>query len=144
MPPEVLPSTVDIVVKWAKANPRLSPLLGTNVSTTLPKRDADMTFPWLQISRLVGTTLFADMPIDRARMQFNVWGGVKSNGLPNWVGADQVARTLESEIREFEPVTIEGAVIEQMVTLEGTMQLVDPDNGSARFWMDAIVVVRNT
>lgn len=142
--PEVLPSTVDILVQWAKANTALSTLLDTRISSTMPRlAETQMTYPWLQVQRIIGLPLFVEVPIDKARIQFNAWGGTRSNGMPDWASCDPVIRTLESEIREFTPTTIGGAVIVQMSGQEGIMQLEDPDTGQARFWMDAIVTVRN-
>ena len=140
---ELLPSTIDLVVQWVKQTPSLFSLVGNNCSTTLPKRDEDMTFPWIQVTRVIGESLNAETPIDRARIQFNIWGGVRNNGLPNWQPADEVVRTLDAEIRAFVGLEIGGAVIMEMAGGEGFMQLEDPDTRSARFWMDAIVIVRN-
>lgn len=102
-----------------------------------------MVFPWIQVQRIIGTSLFFEVPLDRARVQFNVWGGVRDNGMPNWAIADPVIRVLESEIREFRRTQVGPAVILEMSPLEGIMQLEDPDTREARYWMDAIVVVRN-
>jgi hypothetical protein len=141
--PELLPSTIDVVVRWVKQCPNLKELVGTNVSTTLPMDEKDMSFPWIQVTRIIGENLYAEMPIDRARLQFNIWGGTRSNGQPNWKPADDVVRALDAEIRAFRSVTIDDVVIEEMVGGEGIMQLQDPDTNSARFWMDAIVLTRN-
>lgn len=142
--PTVLPSTVDVVVNWAKANPAISSLVGSRVSTTLPRLpETQMTYPWLQVERIIGEPLFYEIPADKARIQFNAWGGVRSNGMPNWALCDPLIRTLESEIREFRVTTVGSAVIMEMSGLEGIMQLQDPDTNEARFWMDALVTVRN-
>jgi hypothetical protein len=140
---ELLPSTIDLVVQWVKQTPSLFNLVGNNCSTTLPKRDEDMSFPWIQVTRVIGESLYPEAPIDRARIQFNIWGGVRNNGLPNWQPADEVVRTLDAEIRAFVGMEIGGGVIMDMTGGEGFMQLEDPDTRSARFWMDAIVIVRN-
>lgn len=142
--PTVLPSTVDVVVSWAKANTNLNALLSGRVSSTLPRlSETQMTYPWLQVQRIIGEPLWYEIPADKARIQFNAWGGVRSNGMPNWGLCDPVIRTLEAEIREFTITTVGSAVIMEMAGLEGIMQLQDPDTGEARFWMDALVTVRN-
>lgn len=142
--PVLLPSTVDVFVRWAKQNTNITGVFGQNISTTLPKREDQRSYPWLQVMRVIGQPLFPQARIDRARLQFNSYGGVKGNGLPDWGPADLGIRTLEAEIAAFEDnYEIYGAVIEQMTGLEGIMQLEDPETHEARFWMDAIVLVRN-
>jgi hypothetical protein len=142
--PELLPSTVDVVVTWARANDNLREIFGNRVSTTLPAEDRNIAYPWLQVQRIIGEALSPEAPMDRARIQFNVWGGIKTNGLPDWKDADLGIRTLEAEIREFVPTVVEDNVIVSMSGLEGIMQLPDPDTNQARFWMDAIVTTRSS
>lgn len=137
---ELAPSTVDVVVKWAKANSAISALVGTNVSTSLP---ANATWPWIQVLRVIGFSTIPEAPMDSARIQFNVWGDVKANGLPDWGPADLVLRTLEAEVRGFKQAVVDSSVIESMSTLEGAQQVEDPDTGQARFWVDVLVQVRN-
>ena len=141
--PILLPSTVDVVVKWAKSNSNIYAVYGDRISSTLPKLETQRTYPWLTVMRVIGQPLVAEAPMDRARLQFNSLGGVKANGLPNWSIADFGIRTLEAEIRAHTQAVVDTAVIEVMDSLEGIMQLEDPDTGGARFWMDAVVVVRN-
>ena len=143
MMPELLPPTIDVVVRWAKANDNLKPIFGTRVSSTLPKKETQISYPYLQVQRIIGEPLSPEAPMDRARIQFNVWGGVKENGLPDWRDADLGVRTLEAEIREFDPTVVNDVTIVSMSGLEGIMQLPDPDTGQARFWMDAIIVTRS-
>ena len=140
---ELLPSTVDAVVRWARTNDNLKEIFGNRVSTTLPQEERHIAYPWLQVQRIIGEALSPEAPLDRARIQFNVWGGVKDNGLPDWRDADLGVRTLEAEIREFSPTVVGTDVIVSMSGLEGIMQLPDPDTNQARFWMDAIVVTRS-
>lgn len=141
--PILLPSTVDVTVKWAKAQTSLTDVFDTRISTTLPKRDDQRQYPWLTVMRVVGSPLFPEARLDRARLQFNSIGGIRPNGSPNWEDADLGIRTLEAEVAAFVQAVVDDAVIESMSGLEGIMQLEDPDTGGARFWMDAIVVVRN-
>ncbi len=136
----LVPSSVDTVVDWAKANTAISALVSTRVSSTLPKKG--LVYPWLTVQRITGLPLYKDMPMDKARIQFNAWGGVKSNDLPNWEPADTLIRTLEAEIREFSSFATAGAYVAEMSSLEGIMQLEDPDTHEARFWMDATVLIR--
>lgn len=144
---EVVPSAVPCVVAWAKATPAIDTIVSGRVSSSLPIRDDQITYPWLKVTRIIGTPVMPEIPIDRARVQFDALGGLTANGLPNWEQADLLVRTLEAEIREFSgnfPVVAESAVIAEMVGLEGIQQLTDPDDGGARFWMDAIVLVRRS
>lgn len=79
--------------------------------------------------------------MDRVRLQFSAWGGVKSNGAPNWSPADALIRALELEIRTTLQVAVPGkGYLRGFQHLEGIQQLIDPDTNGARFWMDAIVV----
>jgi hypothetical protein len=79
--------------------------------------------------------------LDRARMQFDAWGGVKSNGSPDWEPADELIRAVELEIRRTLQVKIPGkGALRGIQGLEGIQQLEDPDTDGARFWMDSIVV----
>jgi len=142
--PELLPSTVDVVVRWARSNANLRAVFGNRVSTSLPAEERHMEYPWLQVQRIIGSTMSPEAPIDRARIQFNVWGGKKSNGLPDWKDADLGMRTLEAEIREFSTTVVDDVTITSMSGLEGIMQLPDPDTNQARFWMDAIITTRST
>ncbi len=141
MAAEVLPSTVDLVVRWAKANTAIAGVFGTNISSSLPVDD--MAYPWLQVQRIIGEEIFPEVPIDRARIQFNIWGGTRPNGLPDWAPADLGVRTLTAEIREFTGYLDNNEFMISMVGLEGSMQLVDPDTNGSRFWTDAIITVRN-
>lgn len=141
--PVLLPSTVDVIVKWAKANTNITGVFGTNISTTLPVREDQRKYPWLTVMRVIGQPVVPEARIDRARMQFNSIGGIKKNGLPNWKICDLGIRTLEAEISVFIQAVVDTAVIESMSGLEGIMQLEDPETGGARFWMDAVVTVRN-
>lgn len=140
---ELLPSTVDVVVRWARTNDNLKEIFSNRVSTSLPEKDSDITYPWLQVQRIIGEALSPEAPMDRARIQFNVWGGIKANGLPDWRDADLGVRTLEAEIREFSTTVVGTDVIVSMSGLEGIMQLPDPDTNQARFWMDAIITTRS-
>ena len=146
--PIVLPSAVEVVVTWARGIPAIADVYGGRISSTMPMDDARVTYPWLTVQRIIGEPISPETPVDRVRMQFNSWGGLTANTKypsPNWGPADLGIRTLEAYVREFRQAYIpeQDAVIEAMYGLEGIMQLKDPDTGGARFWMDAIVVVRN-
>ncbi len=141
--PILLPSTVDVVVRWAKQNSNITDVYGTNISTTLPKTDPQRSYPWLTVMRVIGQPVFPESRIYKARLQFYSIGGVKANGLPDWKQCDLGIRTLEAEITAFVQAVVDEAIIESMSNLEGIMQLEDPDTGGARFWMDAVVAVRN-
>ncbi len=140
MPGLLVPSVIEAVVRWAKVNVAISALVGTRVSSTLPRKG--LTYPWLQVKRITGLPLYKNMPMDKARVQFNAWGGLKSNDLPDWEPADLLIRTLEAEIREFTGFNTVEAHIAEMSSLSGIMQLEDPDTQEAKFWMDAAVLVR--
>lgn len=139
------PSTVDMVVDWLKSVAALQAIIdpGSRISTTLPTRDEDIVYPWLTVSRVVGLPIIPEASIDRARISFNAWGGTTTSGAPYWPQADLLIRTVEHEIKETLRVEIPGkGTIMSVSGLEGTQQLVDPDDNGARFWMDAIVVAR--
>lgn len=140
MSASLIPSTVDAVVQWAKVNPAISALVADRVSSTLPK--VGVSYPWLQVQRITGLPLYKDMPMDKARIQFNAWGGIKANDLPDWAPADVLIRTLAAEIRVFVGFSTVTAHIAEISSLSGIMQLEDPDTHEARFWMDAAVLVR--
>lgn len=138
-----LPSTVDLVVAWLKTRTAVTNICGQRISTTLPRREEDIQYPWLTVQRVIGITAIPEAAIDRARVQFNSWGGVKVNGAPDWDPADRLIRAVESEIR----VTLKAAVdtkgyIMSTGLLEGIQQLEDPNTGQARFWMDAIFITK--
>lgn len=139
-----LPPVVRAVIVWAKDNANVAAEVGTRVSSSLPR--SGVTYPWLTISRVTGLPQYPEMPVDFARLQFNAWGGVKTNSLPNWGVADRLARVVTSEIVAFTyaEVTVggESVALMSMSPLEGTMQLEDPDTGEARFWQDARVTAR--
>lgn len=139
------PSTIDIVVDWLKSLTSMQAIIdpGSRISTSLPVRDEDITYPWLTVNRVVGLPVIPEAGIDRARISFNAWGGVTSSGAPNWPDADLLIRTVEKEIKETLSVVVPGkGTIMSLSGLEGTQQLTDPDDNGARFWMDAIVVAR--
>ncbi len=136
-----IPSVVDMAVDWLKATTEVSSLCGGRISSTLPVDDDDKIYPWLTVSRVIGITMTPEAAMDRARLQFNAWGGVKSNGAPDWAPADALIRALELEVRTTLNVTIPGkGFLRGIQGLEGIMQLTDPDTNGSRFWMDAIVV----
>ena len=141
----VLPSSVDVAVDWARSVSAINDIYGGRISSTMPPDDRRIQYPWLTVERVIGMPLSPETAVDRARIQFNSWGGLRQNGAPNWQQADLGVRTLEAHVRGFHQAHIEsqGAVIESMYGLEGVMQLKDPDTGGARFWMDAILIVRN-
>ncbi len=139
-----IPSTVDLMVAWMKTRTLVTAVCAQRISTTLPKKDESVIYPWLTIGRVTGITALPEAAIDRARIQFNAWGGVKANGAPNWDPADRLIRVVEMEMR----VTLSAHVTDKgyiMGTggLQGIQQLEDPEDGSARFWMDFIVVARS-
>lgn len=137
---KAIPSVVDMVVDWLRATSEVSSLT-QGISSTLPVDDDDKSYPWLTVKRIVGITMTPEAALDRARMQFDAWGGVKSNGAPNWEPADILIRAVELEVRRTLQVKIEGkGALRGIQGLEGIQQLEDPDTGGARFWMDAIVV----
>ena len=139
-----IPSTVDLVVTWLKTRTVVTDEVEQRISTTLPIRSDDITYPWLTVGRVVGVTALPEAAIDRARIQFNAWGGVKTNGAPNWQPANDLILAVEMELR----VTLSAHVPDKgfiMGTgqLQGIQQLEDPDDHGARFWMDFIVVTRS-
>ncbi len=137
------PSTVDLTVDWLKGNPEVSALVSTRVSSTLPIEDDDITYPWVTVKRIVGLPVLTDAGLDRARMQFQAWGGVTTSGAPNWQQADLVIRTINQQIKQTFKVHIPGkGFIRSLSGLEGIQQLTDPDTGGAIFWMDAILVTQ--
>lgn len=136
-----IPSVVDMVVDWLKATTSVTNVCGQRISSTLPRDDDDITYPWLTVQRVIGITMTPEAPLDRARLQFNAWGGVNANGSPNWAPADALIRALEMEIRTQLQVHIPGkGYLRGFQGLEGIQQLQDPDTDGSRFWMDAIVV----
>lgn len=136
----VIPSAVVATIAWVLDTPSLTSLIGDGASSKLPKEG--LTFPWLTVQRITGIAQHPEIPIDYARLQFNAWGGLKANGLPDWAPADELIRTLENEIRNFRGWSDATAHISQMAPYEGIQQLEDPVTGDARFWMDAMVAVR--
>lgn len=140
----LLPSTVDLVVAWLKTRTPVTDICAQRISSTLPMKDEDMTYPWLTVQRIVGITVAPEAAIDRARIQFDAWGGVKANESPDWAPADSLIRAVEREIRITTKAVVDGkGQIMSTALLEGIQQLVDPDTGGARFWMDAIVIARS-
>ena len=144
-PALVLPSTVDMLVDWLKAEPAVAALVtpGSRISSSLPVRDEDITYPWLTVKRVIGIPVLPQAGIDRARCTFNSWGGVTSSGAPDWSASDLLIRTVEHAIRNTNSVRIPGkGIIRALTGLEGIQQLEDPDTGGARWWMDAIIVTQ--
>lgn len=140
---EILASTVDLVVAWLKTRSAVTAVCGQRISSTLPRREEDIIYPWLTVQRVIGVTAIPEAAIDRARIQFNSWGGVKANGAPDWEPADLLIRTVEQEIRTTIKAHVTGkGFIMGTGLLEGIQQLEDPDTGQARFWMDAIFVTK--
>lgn len=144
---EELPSTVDLVVAWLKTRTRITDICGTRISSKRPVEGPDTPMPWLTVQRVIGITAVPQAAIDRARIQFNSWGGHKANGSPNWDPADRLIRALEAEIRgtfkaRVNPPNSPPGEIMSTGLLEGIQQLEDPEDGGARFWMDAIIVAR--
>ena len=139
----LLPSTVDLVVAWLKLRPAVAAIAGTRISSTLPVKDSDIIYPWLTVQRVVGITPIPQAAIDRARIQFNSWGGVKTNEAPNWAPAEALILAVEREIRTVHSAAVDGkGVIMSASPLEGIQQLQDPDTNDARFWMDAVFWTR--
>lgn len=135
-----IPSVVDMVVDWMRGTTEVDSL-AQGISSTLPVDDDDKTYPWLTVKRIIGITMTPEAALDRARIQFDAWGGVKSNGAPNWGPADTLIRAVELEVRRTINVKIPGkGALRGIQGLEGIQQLEDPDTDGARFWMDAIVV----
>jgi len=135
-----IPSVVDMAVDWLRATTEISSVAG-GISSTLPKDRDKIIYPWLTCKRIIGITMTPEAPLDRARLQFDSLGGVKSNGSPDWGPADTLIRALELEIRTTLQVHVPGkGYLRGIQGLEGIQQLEDPDTGEARFWMDAIVV----
>ena len=139
----LLPATVDVIVRWLKAEPLIQAVYSARISTSLPKNDDDITYPWLTVGRVFGQPALPEAPIDQARIQFNSWGGVTASGAPYWPDADEGIRVVESLIRGRARVVVPGyGVIVGLTNLQGSQQLEDPDDGGARFWMDAIISAR--
>lgn len=137
----LIPSIVDMAVDWLRATSGITAICGQRVSSTLPRDEDDIIYPWLTVQRVIGITMTPEAAIDRARLQFNAWGGVKNNGAPDWDPADQLIRALELEVRTTLQVTVPSkGFLRGFQGLEGIQQLQDPDTDGARFWMDAIVV----
>ncbi len=137
------PSTVDLVVRWLKGNTAVSALVGTNVSSTLPVEDSDITYPWITVKRLIGLPVLPEAGLDNARIQFIAHGGVTTSGAPKWVDCDLVIRTINQQIKQTLKVVVTGrGIIRSLSGLEGIQQLEDPDTGGAMFWMDAIIVAQ--
>lgn len=137
------PSTVDLVVAWLKTRTEVTDVCGTRISSTLPLKEQDITYPWLTVQRVIGIAMLPEAAIDRARIQFNAWGGVKANGAPDWGPADLLIRRVEREIRTTIKANVPGkGFILGTGLLEGIQQLQDPDTDQARFWMDAIIVAK--
>lgn len=139
-----IPSTVDLMVTWLKTRSVITDEVAQRISSTLPVRVEDITYPWLTVGRVVGVPPIPEAAIDNARLQFNAWGGVKANGAPDWDPADKLIRAVEMELR----ITLSAHVpnkgyIMSTGELQGIQQLEDPDTGGARFWMDFIVVARS-
>jgi hypothetical protein len=142
----ILPSAIDVVVDWARSIPAISEAYDGRISSKMPLSDKQVTYPWLTAERVIGLPVSPETAVDRVRIQFNSWGGLRPNSrAPEWGPADLGIRTVEAYVRGFQQAYVESrnAVIEDMAGLEGIQQLTDPDTGGARFWMDAIVVVRN-
>lgn len=142
-----IPSTVDMMVSWLKTISTVTDICGQRISTSMPIEGTDVTFPWLTVGRVVGVAALPEAAIDRARIQFNAWGGHKPNGSPNWAPADALIRAVEMVIRStykarITPASTDQGEIMSTSLLEGIQQLQDPEDGGARFWMDAIVVTR--
>lgn len=137
----VIPSPVVAIIAWAKGNAALQAQFESRVAAELPDSP---TFPFLTATRITGVPQLSELPMDFARIQFNIWGGVKANGKPDWEKADLPARVLEAEIRAFRGAQIGDAYISELAPYEGMQQLKDPDTNDARFWMDALVVVRRS
>lgn len=137
---KAIPSVVDMVVDWMRAVPEVDAAAG-GISSSLPMNDDDITYPWLTVERVIGITMTPEAALDRARIQFNAFGGVKANGAPDWAPADTLIRAVELEIRRTLQVKVptKGA-LRGIQGLEGIQQLRDPDTNGSRFWMDAIVV----
>lgn len=140
----LVPSTVDLMVTWMKTRTLVTDICQQRISTTLPKRDDNIIYPWLTIGRVTGVTALPEAAIDRARVQFNSWGGVKASGGPDWKLANDLIRAVEMELR----ITLSAHIpnkgyIMGTGQLQGIQQLEDPDDSSARFWMDFIVVARS-
>jgi len=139
----LIPSVVDLVVTWLKTRPNVTAVCGTRISSTLPTDSTDIIYPWLTVQRVIGITALPEAAIDRARVQFNAWGGNKANGAPNWEPADSLIRAVELEVRTLIKANVTGkGFIMATGLLEGIQQIEDPDTGEARFWMDAIFVVK--
>lgn len=124
------------------ANAEIQAVTGGRVSSVLPIKD--LVFPWVTLQRIIGIPQIAEASIDTARIQINVWGGRKENGLPNFEAADLVARTIASEVRSFTGQELGDAYLADLDELEGMQQLVDQDSGDARFWLDVVAVIRRT
>ncbi len=140
-PAELLPSTVDMVVDWMKADPTVAALSGGRISSTLPMDKDDIIYPWLTVSRVVGLSSVNEAALDTARVTFNVWGGVTTSGAPDWPDSDVLMRAVEHAIRTTHRVKIDGkGTIIGAAQLEGIQQLVDPDTNGSRWWMDAVIV----
>lgn len=141
---EIMASSVDVVVRWLKAQPEIQAIVGTRVSTSLPLEEEDTTYPWLTVSRVIGVATLEEAALDAARFQFNAWGGTKPSGAPKWSEADLLIRTVDKLIRSTNWVRVAGhGIIMSMAGLEGTQQLKDPDTNGARFWMDARMAIRS-
>ncbi len=137
---KAIPSVVDMVVEWLRNTPDVSTVT-QGISSTRPVNDDDKSYPWLTVKRIVGVTMTPEAALDRARIQFDAWGGVKPNGAPDWSPADILIRAVELEVRRTLQVKIAGkGALRGIQGLEGIQQLTDPDTGGARFWMDSIVV----
>lgn len=138
---KVIPSVVDLAVDWFKSVTEVSSLCGGRISSSLPENPDDIVYPWLTIKRIIGITMTPEAAMDRARIQFDSQGGVKSNGAPNWGPCDALIRAVELEVRTTLQVHVPGkGFLRGIQGLEGMQQLKDPKTGGARWWMDAIVV----
>jgi hypothetical protein len=138
----VVPSATIAFVQWCKSVPEIVTALGgPYVSSSLPVNG--MRFPWAEVKRITGIPQLPEIPMDHSRIQVNVWGGRKSNGLPDWDACDEPARVILAEVREFRSYGADDWVIKQMAPFEGMQQLEDPETKDARFWFDILCVVRS-
>lgn len=141
MPGLLVPSAQVAFITWALGNTPITDHFGNGVSAKVPTKG--VTYPWAEVRRITGIAQLPEVPMDNARLQVSVLGGLKSNGQPNWDPADLGARIIEAEIRAFRGSRVSTeAYIAEMAPFEGMQQLEDPDTGEARFWMDLSCTVR--
>lgn len=134
-----MPDAEVVAVQWARNNPALTAIVGTRISTRVPKNP---TFPLITVFRVSGAPDPGEAPLDQAQLQWDCYGQANGDASPDYASASLVARTLIEQIEKASGSTGNGTILGVDVT-SGPRRQDEPTTGWARYIVETLVMTRS-